>query len=594
MKKTIIFLSAIIVLSTLGFVRTVEASEPVQLSETIKSFVDEKKGGTASVSLGVFQNGKPLYQKQYGYIDEENKHLTDKEAIYEWGSVSKVLVWISLMQLQESGQIDLTKDIKAYLPQDFAEHLNYSHPIRLLDIMNLQAGFEEVGLKVEFEENEAIPELPQLLIDSQPEQVFQPGTVTAYNNWTPALAAYVVESVSGQAFYDYVQKNIFKPLGMEHTAVAADWNDNLYVKEKRPRSKCYNYTSEAKDSLGSCILHIGLYPAGATAGTFDDFFIFAMEFTKEHPRFFKKAETFAQMKEASVLYSDSLARIHHGLLSIDDVKHLIGHSGNTQGFTSSFWFDPNTQTGYAVMTNEPGETAYNYGFASLLFGKNKPKTKKSPDISGLFTSQRSIHRGALRFTKYLAGILPILKTDQEGVFHIPLADMTVTYLGNHRYYLDNGNGLAYQITEKDQGQTLEDFTTDRQRLSLVEIFVAYGLVIAVLLVPIAMVIRILYRLIQHFRGKHYKVNMPGLVSHIAVTLVSIAFIYLWLFSNSYSKIQIFVVSGICVLSSGVIIVNFCWQLYNTIKGEGYSLKTVTWPLFIPVFVWFFQLYNFWL
>lgn len=409
--------------------------------------------------------------------------------------------------------------------------------------MNLQSGFQEVGVNVEFEANETIPDLEQLLIDSQPEQVFEPGTVTAYNNWTPALAAFVVETVTGQPFYDYLQEHIFQPLEMHHTAVAADWSDNAYVKDNRQKSKSYYYTTKNRDSLGASILHVGLYPAGASAGTFGDFLTFATEFSKEHPRFFKEADTYTKMKEASAVYADGLPRVHHGLLSIDDATHIIGHSGNTQGFTSAFWFDPNTNVGYAVMTNEPAETAYNYGLAQLLFGTSKPTPVESIDISGLYTSQRTIHQGASRFTKYLAGILPISKSDKEGIFNISLAGMTVTSQGNQRYHFDKGNGFAYQVALQEQNGTLETLTTDYQRVGTPELVLAYGLLISVVVVLIAMFIRFIVRLVKRIKGTKNGMT-PGFMSHIAAALVSVTFLYFWLFASRYTRLQMAIVAVI--------------------------------------------------
>ncbi|MGX7139893.1 serine hydrolase domain-containing protein [Facklamia languida] len=593
MKRLIVFFTSVLLLSHIGADGTIHALEQEEIGQEVAAFIEERKEGTAAVSLGVFQRGAPVYQTHYGFIDREGQIAADENSIYEWGSVSKVLVWVALMQLQESGQIDLNEDIKTYLPEDFSAKLTYPDPVRVLDIMNLQTGFQEVGLKVEYAENEVIPDLGDLLIDSQPDQVFKPGGVTAYNNWTPALAAYLVESVSGQSFHAYVQANIFEPLGMDHTAVAADWQDNLYVKEHRRQSKSYYYTSEDKESLGSCITHIGLYPAGATAGTFDDFLTFAMEFTRSHPRFFKKAETFDRMKEASVFYEDGRARTHHGLLAFDHAVHLIGHSGNTQGYTSSFWFNPITETGYAVMTNEPGETAYNYGLAQLLYGSGEGTPQKGSNISGLYTSQRSIHRGSLRFIKYLAGILPIQQTEDASLFRVPLADLQVTSIGNHHYQFDNGNGFAYQVVERGDGHVLEDFSTDRVRLSLSECILAYGLIIGLLISLVVTMIRVVIRLIRRLRGKAQAIT-SGLISQIAGLIVGLAFLYLWLMTSDYTRLKLCVISLICVLASSVTIVIFCKELYNKFKGRSHaSLISVSWPLLAPVFVYFFELYNFW-
>lgn len=50
-------------------------------------------------------------------MDLENKIPTDKDSIYEWGSVSKTLIWVAMMQLVEKGKLDLNQSALTYLPK---------------------------------------------------------------------------------------------------------------------------------------------------------------------------------------------------------------------------------------------------------------------------------------------------------------------------------------------------------------------------------------------------------------------------------------------------------------------------------------------
>ena len=71
----------------------------------------------------------------------------DDNSVFEWGSVTKLTVWVSVMQLWEEGKIDLKTDIKEYLPKDFLKSkLKFDKPITMLDLMNHQAGFADVDL----------------------------------------------------------------------------------------------------------------------------------------------------------------------------------------------------------------------------------------------------------------------------------------------------------------------------------------------------------------------------------------------------------------------------------------------------------------
>ena len=194
---------------------------------------------------------------------------------------------------------------------------------------------------------------------------------------------------------EYVKEHIFQVLGMDHTALLPDWSDNSLVQEGRRATKSYYLEEENSEDYGLAISHIALYPAGVCTGSFPDFVKFAQEFSKEESKLFKAKATWDLFRTASLNYSGSdLGRVYHGLWSLDLGRKLIGHAGNTSGFSSAFWFDPLSQTGLAVMTNEAGETYYNYGLLSAIYGPypsprlelSAEDVKGSADISGLYLS----------------------------------------------------------------------------------------------------------------------------------------------------------------------------------------------------------------
>ena len=79
----------------------------------------------------------------YGYADKENNIKVDKDTVFEWGSASKLMVWVSVMQLVEQEKISLEADIQEYLPSDVLKNLNYDADITMLHLMNHSAGFQE-------------------------------------------------------------------------------------------------------------------------------------------------------------------------------------------------------------------------------------------------------------------------------------------------------------------------------------------------------------------------------------------------------------------------------------------------------------------
>ena len=568
-----------------------------ELDRAIGDYIEERAEGTVALSLGVYKDGEVIYKKHYGYIDVENQIEANDKSIYEWGSVSKALIWVSVMQLCEAGKLQLDADVRAYFSDDINRRLKYEKPVSMRQLMNHQAGFQEVVYPVEFADAEDIIDFEELLIASEPAQIYEPGTVTAYNNWSAALAAYVVESVSGMPFYRYVNENIFSKLGMKETSVKPDWSDNPFVQENRRNSKTYSYTANSKESFGSAIVYIGLYPAGACAGTLDDFLKFAAEFTNPETKLFKNQETLSEMKQATSFYSNSEERNHHGLWSLDCAAHLIGHSGNTQGFTSTFFFDPKTNVGYAVMTNEVGESAYNYGLAELIFGKFKGELQEGEDISGIYFSKRTIEKGCARMIKYLSMILPISKTEENGVFKLSIdPDTTFSYYGNNIYRQDNHNGLAYNIVKVSGKDYLESYVSDMGKIPHYElalvVFCLLGMVTTVLSVVPTAIIYIRKRVLKKEISRAQKINYLAQFTAIGISLI---FFYTWMFIPDYAPKRII---PLCVSSSAfalLLLVNFTYQIYNKAKqtNKTYDLvKSVF--LLVPVLsVLFFQMYNFW-
>ncbi len=562
----------------------------------IENYMEARKGGTAGLALAVFEKGEPIYKKYYGYSDVENKCPVDEETVFEWGSVTKVITWVSVMQLVEEGKIDLNEDITNYLPQGFLTKLRYSEPITMLHLMNHQAGFQEI-LFGEYAEVKEIPELAQALRISEPSQIYAPGTVTAYSNYGAALAGYIVECVSGMPFYEYVNKNIFSVLNMKHTSIKPGWTDNPWVAKKRAETKSYSYYEDSKESFGAVYVHIALYPAGACAGTLNDFMLFAKEFTSANTKLFKKQSTMEELTSPSLYYKGAGdSRIHHGLWSIDYGTKLLGHGGNTQGFTSSLWFDTESKTGIVVMSNEVGEVSYNYGLLELLYGSPNIDIVPDEDITGIYCSKRGFKEGLGRIASYASQLIPIQKGDSEGKFKVSLLDFDIYSLGNGIYRQDSHNGLANNIYKVRDSNILESYTTDYEKLSIIEIATVAFLIIAALLVFIYGIVNSMLALINKLRKK--SISHYALLNNIALTFamaISAIFFYFWVFIDFYVYEKVCAICVFLMFAMLIVAANFIYQLLAKAHKKN-SLKDMLKAaiILLPLItVLFFQAYKFW-
>lgn len=339
------------------------------LEDTVDEYVEENQDTTVGMTCAVFDRNQILFQKEYGYADKENQIALTKDSVLDWGSVSKTLIWVSAMQLWESGQLDLEKDVREYLPEGFLDELRYDTPITMIDLMNHQGGFQDNLTDMYLQDYDKVLPLNEQLQKNMPVQVFEPGTVTAYSNWGSSLAAYVIECVSGQSFDDYVKEHIFEPLGMEHTAIRPDLSDQEGVLEKRLETKAY-WSDGTKRSAS--FYHISLYPCGMCAGTMNDFILYAQALIPDEERpcpLFKNAEILEILLSPTSYIGDSdNARICHGFLMTYYGVPVFGHGGNSYACSTQLNIDPESGIGTLVMTNQFSEEVYTKKMMPLIYG----------------------------------------------------------------------------------------------------------------------------------------------------------------------------------------------------------------------------------
>ena len=131
--------------------------------------------------MSVFDRDVVVYNGYYGCADIENNIPADSETVYKWGSTSKIMVWTSVMQQWERGNIDLEADIRDYLPDGFLTKLKYpDEKITMLNLMNHNAGFQESFYeKQEAEPGDVYDSLEDAVRACECYQAFRVGEYTA-------------------------------------------------------------------------------------------------------------------------------------------------------------------------------------------------------------------------------------------------------------------------------------------------------------------------------------------------------------------------------------------------------------------------------
>ena len=124
MKKSLILTLLTIITLGLFWPITALAEEPQklpsgierdQIGQKIQDYIKEHEKTTAGMATAVFDKDGTIYQGNFGYMDKEKDIKADDDSVFEWGSVTKLTVWLSVMQLWEQGKINLEEDIRTYL-----------------------------------------------------------------------------------------------------------------------------------------------------------------------------------------------------------------------------------------------------------------------------------------------------------------------------------------------------------------------------------------------------------------------------------------------------------------------------------------------
>jgi CubicO group peptidase (beta-lactamase class C family) len=173
------------------------------------------------------QNGQVLLKKGYGFANLAPARPVDPErTLFRLGSLSKTFTWIGLMREVESGRVRLDQPVNLYLPERLqVRDQGFDQPVRVLDLMDHSAGFEDRTFGHLFERDpDYVRPLDLYLRNERPRRVRAPGEIASYSNYGAALAGAAEAWVAGKPFERLMEDNIFVPLGMGRTT----------FREKRP------------------------------------------------------------------------------------------------------------------------------------------------------------------------------------------------------------------------------------------------------------------------------------------------------------------------------------------------------------------------
>lgn len=406
----------------------VSASEHMKLEDELEHYIKKHDASIAGLSMIVVDKDETII-KMNGYANLEKQIPVNEHTVFEWGSVSKILIWISVLQLVEKGKMDLETNIEAYLPDDFLSKSKIEKPITMHHLMHHTAGFDDSYTDLMVQSPAQKKTLRTVLEAADIKQVFSPGDLVAYSNYGSGLAAYIVEEISGLDYREYVRKNIFEPLHMTKTAIDSELEDNIWVKEQREKIQGYSNTLEL---IEPNFYLIPLYPTGSVTGTAGDLQkLLQALLTEDGTPLFKYKKTIDFMFEPTIYYpGTNIPRNANGLFYLPSKsQNVYGHGGNSKAFSSSFYLDRKAHLGVVVLTNIQYESVFTQGIPEIIFGKythmkNKMNLENSTQWEGIYEPARLPRHG---FSK-IYGLFLRSKTKSSELHHLKTNDLSYSQL----------------------------------------------------------------------------------------------------------------------------------------------------------------------
>jgi D-alanyl-D-alanine carboxypeptidase len=189
------------------------------IADEVGRYIEQERKiyGLPAVVLGVIRDGKLIDARAIGSANVELNVKARPQHAFEVGSISKQFTAYAILVLRDRGKLDLGAPVGRYLtdlPDDWAKvtlHRLLTHTSGLPDI---EEAFGYGIYRDTPTDTEFLRRLAALPIE------FQPGEKWHYSNTNYWLLALVIEKLTGLSYSEFMQRNIFTPLGMTSTRSA--------------------------------------------------------------------------------------------------------------------------------------------------------------------------------------------------------------------------------------------------------------------------------------------------------------------------------------------------------------------------------------
>jgi CubicO group peptidase (beta-lactamase class C family) len=300
--------------------------------------------GTFSGTVLVAHRGKQIFASACGLADRARGTSNSLATQYRLASVNKMFTAVALLQLAERGKIRLDDTVGDYL-RDYPNK-QVATEVTVRQLLNHTGGAGGIwGPEYEAHRLElrTLEDYERLNGSRDPD--FPPGSKFAYSNYGYILLGLIVEAVSGQSYYDYVQQRIFRVAGMN--ATGSEPEDVVVPGRATGYSKRLGNSGDWQSTSGT--LPYRGTSAGGGYSTASDLLRFAVALSG-HKLLSKRWTEILTTATVDMEWPGFRYACGFMETSLDGVR-WIGHDGGSEGEKAEFWLAPKTDDVIIVLSN---------------------------------------------------------------------------------------------------------------------------------------------------------------------------------------------------------------------------------------------------
>lgn len=344
------------------FALTVRAEDVARMDQVVREFVDKKEFmGTVLVARG----DQIVLNQAYGSANLEWNIGNTPTTKFRLGSVTKQFTGVSILLLEERGKLKLDDPIKKY----YSDAPTAWDAVTLKHLLTHTSGIPNL---TSFPEFSKFQRFPRTLTDSieffkdRPLQ-FAPGEKWAYSNSGYILLGYVVEKAAGVSYAEFLQTNIFTPLGMKDSGHESD----MRVIEH----KAAGYAPGDSGGIENAgFVHMSVpHGAGALYSTTGDLLRW------QRGLYGGKILSAASLRKFTTPFKDDYAL---GIHVNTEKRTVYSHGGGIEGFNTFLAYYPDTQVTVVALSNLNGDApdAIAEQLGALAHGE---KVSPSPHVAAM-------------------------------------------------------------------------------------------------------------------------------------------------------------------------------------------------------------------